>query len=83
MAPRISASATTPTQDAGDWDRLYRDLPHRQRTAGNVGADSLTNYAAGVLADSVINFCMNPLPASEASIRKRTRKSAAALRKHF
>lgn len=33
-------------------------------TAGNVGADSLTNYAAGVLADSVINFCMNPLPAS-------------------
>ncbi|MFZ0420288.1 MAG: putative baseplate assembly protein [Candidatus Sulfotelmatobacter sp.] len=33
-------------------------------TAGNVGADSLTNYAAGVLADSVINFCTNPLPAS-------------------
>jgi hypothetical protein len=33
-------------------------------TAGNVGADSLTKYAAGVLADSLITACTNPLPAS-------------------
>ena len=33
-------------------------------TAGNVGADSLKNFAAGVLADSLIVCCTNPLPAS-------------------
>ncbi|MFZ0746885.1 MAG: putative baseplate assembly protein [Terracidiphilus sp.] len=33
-------------------------------TAGNVGANSLTQYAAGVLADSLITGCTNPLPAS-------------------
>jgi predicted phage baseplate assembly protein len=33
-------------------------------TAGNVGADSLQHVAAGVLADSMISGCTNPLPAS-------------------
>jgi hypothetical protein len=33
-------------------------------TAGNVGANSLNYYAAGVIADSVISSCTNPLPAS-------------------
>lgn len=33
-------------------------------TAGNVGANSLTNFAAGVLADSTITGCTNPLPAT-------------------
>jgi len=48
-----------------------------------VGADSLTNYAAGVLADSVINFCTNPLPASGGIDPETNAQSAAALRKHF
>jgi hypothetical protein len=33
-------------------------------TAGNVGAGSLTNFAAGVLADSMIESCTNPMPAT-------------------
>jgi hypothetical protein len=33
-------------------------------TAGNVGANSLLNFSAGVLADSMITGCTNPLPAS-------------------
>jgi predicted phage baseplate assembly protein len=33
-------------------------------TAGNVGANCLTNFAAGVVADSTIGNCTNPLPAS-------------------
>ncbi len=33
-------------------------------TAGNVGANSLNKFAAGVLADSMISGCTNPLPAS-------------------
>ena len=33
-------------------------------TAGNVGANSLTNFAAGVVADSTIATCTNPLPAT-------------------
>jgi predicted phage baseplate assembly protein len=33
-------------------------------TAGNVGAGSLTHYAAGVVADSAITSCTNPLPAA-------------------
>jgi hypothetical protein len=33
-------------------------------TAGNVGANSLTNFAAGVVADSTITGCVNPLPAT-------------------
>jgi hypothetical protein len=33
-------------------------------TAGNVGADSLVNFAAGVAADATIQSCTNPLPAS-------------------
>jgi hypothetical protein len=47
-------------------------------TAGNVGADSLTNFAAGVLADSTITGCTNPMPAkggiapeTNAQIRRR------------
>jgi hypothetical protein len=32
--------------------------------AGNVGANSLTNFAAGILADSAILNCTNPLPAT-------------------
>jgi hypothetical protein len=32
--------------------------------AGNVGANSLTNFAAGVVADSTITGCTNPLPAT-------------------
>lgn len=33
-------------------------------TSGNVGADCLTNFAAGPLADSTFTSCTNPLPAS-------------------
>ena len=33
-------------------------------TAGNVGANSLTNFSAGVLADSMILSCTNPMPAA-------------------
>jgi hypothetical protein len=33
-------------------------------TSGNVGANCLTNFAAGVLADSTIASCTNPMPAS-------------------
>jgi hypothetical protein len=32
-------------------------------TPGNVGANTLVNFAAGVLADSMISSCTNPLPA--------------------
>ncbi len=32
-------------------------------TAGNVGASCLTNFAAGVVADSTIGSCTNPMPA--------------------
>jgi hypothetical protein len=46
--------------------------------AGNVGAGSLTHYAAGVLADSKILDCTNPMPAvggidpeTDAQIRRR------------
>jgi len=75
MAPRISASATTPTQDAGDWTVFTATYRIGNGTGATWEPDSLTNYAAGVLADSVINFCTNPLPASGGIIRKRTRKS--------
>jgi len=33
-------------------------------TAGNVGAGTLTNFAAGVLADSAITSCVNPMLAT-------------------
>ena len=33
-------------------------------TAGNVGANSLINVSAGVVADSMITSCTNPMPAS-------------------
>ena len=33
-------------------------------TAGNVGANSLTNFAAGVAADAAIESCTNPMPAT-------------------
>jgi predicted phage baseplate assembly protein len=51
-------------------------------TAGNVGAGSLTNFSAGVVADSVITSCTNPLPAAggidpETSAQIRRRAPAA------
>jgi hypothetical protein len=33
-------------------------------TSGNVGAGTLKNYAAGVVADSAIISCINPMPAT-------------------
>jgi hypothetical protein len=33
-------------------------------TSGNVGANSLLNFAAGVVADSTITQCTNPMPAT-------------------
>ena len=33
-------------------------------TPGNVGADTLVNFAGGALADSLVSGCTNPLPAT-------------------
>jgi predicted phage baseplate assembly protein len=51
-------------------------------TAGNVGAGSLTNFSAGVVAGSKITSCTNPLPAGggidpETSAQIRRRAPAA------
>jgi len=63
MAPRISASATTQRQDAGDWTVLPR--PTASATDSGQRGSRQSNELCRRRACRLSNqFCTNPLPAS-------------------